>query len=147
MEKKVLLQIYSLQQYEGEEEAQTSELTTVGTLRQEEDHLCLSYEETELTGLKGTTTSFCLYGDKIFLKREGTLQSEMLFDIGTEHRSLYDMGMGAMMITVRTMAMIQTMTPEGGMISVDYDLLVEDCYVGQVSYRILVTPTGEVGEE
>lgn len=147
MEKKVLLQIYSHQQYEEEEEPQISELTTVGTLRREQDHLCLSYEETELTGLKGTTTSFRLYGDRIRLVREGTLQSEMIFDIGKEHRSLYDMGMGALMITVRTMSIVQTMTEEGGMIQVDYDLLVEDCYVGQVNYRILVIPTEGIGEQ
>ena len=79
--------------------------------------------------------------------REGTLQSEMIFDIGKEHRSLYDMGMGALMITVRTMSIVQTMTEEGGMIQVDYDLLVEDCYVGQVNYRILVIPTEGIGEQ
>lgn len=143
MEKNVLLHIYSSQQYEEEEQPQISELTTVGTLTQGEDCLHLSYEETELTGLKGTTTSFTLYKDKILLKREGTLQSEMLFDIGREHRSLYDMGMGAMMITVRTMALLQAMSMDGGIIQVEYDLIVEDCYVGQVSYRILVTPTGQ----
>lgn len=139
MERKVLLHIYSEQRYE-EEEPQISELTTIGTLEHRGDALHLSYEETELTGLQGTTTSFTLYGDKVLLKREGVLRSEMVFDIGKENRSLYDMGMGALMITVRTMAMVQAMTPEGGILQVDYDLLVEECYVGQVSYRIEVRP-------
>lgn len=140
MKRKVLLQIYSEQRYEGDE-SQVSELTTVGTLEELEGAIRLSYEETELTGLQGTTTAFTLYPDKIVLQREGSLRSEMIFDIQKENRSLYDMGMGALMLTVRTMSLVQAMSAQGGFLAVDYDLIVEDSYMGQVSYRIQVTPT------
>ena len=141
MKQNVMVRIRSEQQYE-EEAPDISDFLTLGTIEQTEKGIAISYEESELTGLQGTTTTFQLERDRIVLKREGTLRSEMIFAINQEHRSLYDMGMGAMMITVRTMALVQAMSMDGGMIQVEYDLLVEDCYVGQVSYRILVTPTG-----
>ena len=139
MKQKVLLKIHSEQQYTGEE-ADVSELTTIGSMEWGTNEIRLSYEETELTGLQGTTTSFLLQKDQITLKREGALRSEMIFAIDREHRSLYDMGMGALLITVRTMTMIQAIGPEGGFVDVAYDLLIEDSNMGQVRYHMEVTP-------
>ncbi len=139
MKQKVLLKIHSEQQYTGEE-ADVSELTTIGSMEWGTNEIRLSYEETELTGLQGTTTSFLLQKDQITLKREGALRSEMIFAIDREHRSLYDMGMGALLITVRTMTLIQAIGPEGGFVDVAYDLLIEDSNMGQVRYHMEVTP-------
>ena len=139
MRQKVLLKIHSEQQYTGEE-ADVSELTTIGSMEWGSNEIRLSYEETELTGLQGTTTSFLLQKDQITLKREGALRSEMIFAIDREHRSLYDMGMGALLITVRTMTLIQDISPEGGFVDVAYDLLIEDSNMGQVRYHMEVTP-------
>ncbi|MBP3412621.1 MAG: DUF1934 domain-containing protein [Oscillospiraceae bacterium] len=139
MKQKVLLKIHSEQQYTGEE-ADVSELTTIGSMEWGSNEIRLSYEETELTGLQGTTTSFLLQKDQITLKREGALRSEMIFAIDREHRSLYDMGMGALLITVRTMTLIQAISPEGGFVDVAYDLLIEDSNMGQVRYHMEVTP-------
>jgi len=139
MEQKVLLRIYSEQQYE-DQEPDVSHLTTLGTMVCGTEEIRISYEETELTGLQGTTTTFHLRKDRITLKRDGALRSEMVFAIDEEHRSLYDMGMGALLITVRTMALVQAIGPHGGFADVAYDLIIEDTVAGCVRYHLDVQP-------
>ena len=140
MEQNVLIRVYSEQQYE-DQEPDVSQLTTLGTMVCSETEIRISYEETELTGLQGTTTTFLLQKDRITLKREGALRSEMVFAIDEEHRSLYDMGMGALLITVRTMALVQAIGSQGGFADVAYDLIIEDTMAGCVRYHLDVQPT------
>ena len=57
MEKPVIISIRGVQTLEeGQEDVM--ELVTQGILRQEEGELSLTYLESELTGLEGTTTTF-----------------------------------------------------------------------------------------
>ncbi len=139
MEQKVLITILSEQQYE-DQEPDVSHLTTLGTMVCGAEEIRISYEETELTGLQGTTTTFLLEKERIILRREGALRSEMIFAINREHRSLYDMGMGALLITVRTMSLIQAIGPQGGFADVAYDLIIEDAVAGCVRYHLDVQP-------
>lgn len=140
MKQKVMVRIRSEQQYE-EEAPDISEFMTVGTMEQTEQGIAVSYEESELTGLQGTTTTFLMEKNRIVLKREGALRSEMIFAINQEHRSLYDMGMGALLITVRTTVLVQAMDAKGGFADVVYDVIIEDSVMGQVRYHMDVVPT------
>ncbi len=139
MEREVLLRIHSEQRYDGEE-PDRNELMSRGTLSVDGDCFRISYEESELTGLQGTTTHFSISPQRIVLTREGRLTSEMIFSTGEETRSLYDMGFGALLITVRTKRILCDLSAEGGTLEVHYDLLVEDSAVGQVHYLIEVVP-------
>ena len=67
MEKPVIISIRGVQSLEpGEEDVM--ELVTQGVLRQEEgEGFSLSYLESELTGLEGTTTTFRIAPDRITL--------------------------------------------------------------------------------
>ena len=140
MKQKVLVRIHSEQQYE-DQTPDVSEFMTVGTMEQTDKGIVISYEESELTGLQGTTTTFRLEKGRILLKREGALKSEMVFAINQEHRSLYDMGMGALLITVRTIVLVQAIDAGGGFADVIYDVIIEDGIMGQVRYHIDVVPT------
>ena len=51
------------------------------------------------------------------------------------------MGMGALLITVRTMALVQAIGPQGGFADVAYDLIIEDTMAGCVRYHLDVQPT------
>lgn len=130
-----MVRIRSEQSYE-EEAPDISEFLTLGTMEQREEGIAISYEESELTGLQGTTTTFLLQRDKITLRREGALRSEMIFAIDREHKSLYDMGMGALLITVRTIGLVQAMDTCGGFVDVIYDVIIEDSVMGQVRYHM-----------
>ena len=87
MEKPVIISIRGVQTLEeGQEDVM--ELVTQGILRQEDGELSLTYLESELTGLEGTTTTFHITPERITLHREGTLNSEMIFQEGQKHFSL-----------------------------------------------------------
>lgn len=82
---------------------QTLELVTDGSYCYEPGFALLSYVESEMTGLEGVVTSFQIEdGKTVTLRRSGKVNAEMVFDRRQAHESLYDVGFGAMMISVVT---------------------------------------------
>lgn len=136
MTRDVILNIVAVQEIDGERE--TIKLLTEGTLHREDDALILSYQETELTGLLGTTTAFRIEPERVILTRTGALQSKMTFEIGKEDCSLYDMGFGALMVTVCAQRIDARMTDFGGTLTVAYAISVEDQTAGWMEYDIEV---------
>lgn len=137
MEKQVLLTIVSRQRFMDQEPEETK-LVTEGTMRQVDGVIEIAYPETELTGLLGTTTTFRVEGDRVHLLRSGAVQSKMSFIVGTEDRSLYDMGFGALMIAVRTERISVRLGDDGGSLSVGYAISIEDETSGFIDYDIQV---------
>lgn len=139
MEQRVLLTIISTQRFQ-DEEPEITQLVTEGLLAIRESCIELSYAETELTGLKGTKTSFCIEKDRVNLYRSGAVQSQMTFVEGVEDRSLYDMGFGALMIAVRTERILWDLNEKGGKLLVSYGIVVEEEATGFITYEIRVQP-------
>lgn len=138
-EKEVILTLLSRQQFK-DCEPETSKLVTQGTLRVQGDAIELSYAETELTGLEGTTTQFRIEPNRVELSRSGALTSRMVFVTGEEDCSLYDMGFGALMIAVRTEELKNEMGENGGKLRVRYAIAVENETAGEIEYRLTVRP-------
>ncbi len=137
MEKQVLLTIVSVQKLMGEKPEETR-LVTDGILRVKGERLEISYAESELTGLVGTTTTFSVEDERVVLRRSGNVQSKMIFAAGQEDRSLYDMGFGALMITIRTERITSELTENGGKLTVAYGISIEDEVSGTIEYQIEV---------
>lgn len=139
MTRPVVLRIDSCQQAFNEEPERTR-LTTGGTLELDGEAVVLTYEESALTGLEGTTTSFRVEPRRTVLERHGTLESRMVFEPGREDCSLYDMGFGALMIRVRGVEIKSNLGADGGTLEVRYQIVIEEEEAGSVSYRIEVRP-------
>lgn len=139
IEKKVLLTISSIQRFQTEE-PETTKLVTEGEMRIDGDAVLLSYEETELTGLTGTRTAFCIGRDSVTLKRTGSIESKMTFVVGHEDHSLYDTGFGALMIAVRAEEICSDIGENGGTLRVVYSIVIEEETAGMIEYRIEVRP-------
>lgn len=139
MEKPVIISIRGVQSLEpGDEDVM--ELVTQGILRQEEgEGYSLSYEESELTGLEGTLTTFHVGPDKIVLQREGTLNSQMIFEEGQKHLSLYETPYGGLMLGVNTHRAKANLGAAGGSLSIQYGLEVDSQPIGENSFEIQVT--------
>lgn len=138
MEKPVIISIRGVQSIEpGEEDVM--ELVTQGVLRQEEGEISLQYPESELTGLEGTLTTFRVADDRITLRREGTLNSEMVFQEGQKHLSVYETPYGSLMLGVNTHRAKASLGAEGGSLSIRYRLEVDSQPVGENSFEIQVT--------
>ena len=133
--KKVLLSIMVKQAYR-DQEPETMELVTEGTMDFADGAWNISYQESDLTGLQGVTTTFRVEPDKVTLIRTGPLRSTMEFRIGESHDSLYQMEFGALMLTVTTRHLFFDILPEGGCIDLVYDIEIEKSEGGTVDYHL-----------
>ena len=70
------------EQYFDDVDPNATELMTEGTLEQTEDGFLLSYQETELTGMEGTLTTFEIGPGRVILWRSGSVNSQMVFEEG-----------------------------------------------------------------
>lgn len=62
----------------------------------------MTYKESELTGLEGTTTTFKIQPNHITLIRYGDVTSTLIFEPGKRHISTYITEEGVIMIGVYT---------------------------------------------
>lgn len=140
MKKQVRLSISATQHYPGQE-PDTIEFITDGTLEQRDGGWDICYEESELTGLVGVTTTFRLEPGQITLNRSGRLRSTMTFRQGVEHESLYEMEFGTMMMCVCAQMIEARIGAQGGTVDLQYSISVENSAAGLVEYHLEVTPT------
>lgn len=148
MEKPVIISVRGTQQSNPEEKEDVMELVTQGVLSgSQEEGYVLSYQESELTGLEGTTTTFLVEKDKITLRREGSINSEMIFQVGQRHLCLYETPYGGFMLRVNTQRAWSDLDQTGGSLSIRYIMEVENERVGENSFEIHVsepTPSSPV---
>lgn len=140
--KKVILSIVGKQSYQ-DQEPEALELVTEGTMQFRDGGWDISYQESDLTGLKGVTTTFRVEPDKVTLIRTGSLRSTMEFQVGKSHDSLYQMDFGALMITVTTRHLFYDILPEGGCIDLVYDIEIEKTESGTVDYHLDIRTVDE----
>jgi len=135
MKQKVMLSIQGRQKY-VDQEPDVIELVTEGTMEFRDGGWEIVYEESELTGLSGVLTSFRVEPGKVTLSRSGKLNSQMVFQQGMTHESLYQMEFGTMMISVRATNLFFDITPDGGVIDLIYDIEIENSAAGVIEYHL-----------
>lgn len=135
MKKSVLLSIQGRQKY-ADQEPEVIELVTEGTMEFRDGGWDISYEESALTGLEGVTTTFRVEPNKIILTRTGKLNSQMVFQPGVSHDSLYQMEFGTLMLTVQAQHLFYDILPEGGVIDLIYSISIENTEAGEIDYHL-----------
>lgn len=147
MKKDVVISLMGVQRYD-ETPPDVIELVTQGQLHEEDGVLVLSYEESELTGLEGTRTTLRIEGERVVMLREGELNTQMIFEEGQRHLSLYETPYGTMSIGVRTWSLFVEMDSSGGRLEMDYAVEVEYSIAGRNTFRIQVREvSGKKGSE
>lgn len=142
MKNNVVLSIRGTQTYMGQE-PDVIELVTEGEMTQRDGGWDLRYEESDLTGLSGVTTTFRIEKEKITLSRTGKLNSQMVFQEGVAHDSLYQVEFGALMITVCASKVTYDLTAEGGTVDLVYNIELEQTAAGQIDYHLTIRPKAE----
>ena len=135
MKRAVVLSIQGRQSYE-DQEPEVIELTTDGTMEFTNGGWDISYEESALTGLEGVTTTFRVEPDKVTLTRKGALNSQMVFQQGVPHDSLYQMPFGALLLTVNATSVFYDIVPDGGVIDLSYNIDIENTQAGVIDYHL-----------
>ena len=131
----VVLSLRGRQSY-LDQDPEVIELVTEGILQRQENGWELSYEESDLTGLRGVTTTFSIEPGKIVLTRTGKLESQMVFQEGKAHDSLYRMEFGALMITVRGKRVVYDLSEDGGVVDLVYGIEIEQSTAGEIDYHL-----------
>ncbi len=119
-------------------ESDSVELVTEGKYSFRDGHGELSYMESELTGMKGTRTSFIFTPEEVVLSREGTLTSRMIFQEGRKNTFLYDTPYGSATMGLDTHRIHSTLGPMGGDMEIDYIVDFDHAVVGRNKFRINV---------
>lgn len=135
MKNKVVLSIRGRQSYQ-DQEPEIIELVTEGELEYRDGGWDVRYEESDLTGLAGVTTSFRVEKDVITLSRTGKLNSQMVFQVGQLHESLYQMDFGALLMTVCATKVEYDLTEAGGRIDLVYAIDIENVSCGVIDYHL-----------
>lgn len=132
--KKVMISIISKQAAEGDENSM--ELISEGEYEYSPEQSRLGYLESSLTGMEGTETSFNITRDSVMLKREGTVTSEMLFEKGKKHISLYGTPYGVSTLSVFTRLLSVDIGENGGKMRIGYELGVENTKISDNEFII-----------
>lgn len=135
MKKTVMLTIRGRQSYAGQE-PEVIELVTEGTMAFNQGGWDIVYEESALTGLEGVTTTFRVEPGKVILTRTGSLHSQMVFQEGEAHDSLYQMPFGALMLRVKATSVFFDIVPDGGVIDLVYNIEIENSEAGVIDYHL-----------
>ena len=135
MSRSVILSIEGRQRYVGQE-PDVIRLDTEGIMTYHDGGWDITYEESELTGLSGVTTTFRVEPEKVTLLRTGALSSTMVFQEGVAHDSLYRMEFGTLMISVKATRVFFDLVEDGGSIDLVYSIVIENTEAGTIDYHL-----------
>ena len=139
MEKEVIISIKGKQEV-GDGPAESMELVTKGWMRRMDGVYTLAYQESEVTGMEGTQTTIQVErdGERVSLMRTGGYNSQMVFEEGRRHLSLYQTPYGSMTIGINTRHLLAELDEHGGEIEVDYMIEIEHAAVGRNVFQIRI---------
>ena len=135
MRRPVVLSIRGRQSY-ADQEPDIIELVTEGYMEEEDNGWKLFYEESDLTGLQGVSTTFQIQDKTVTLTRSGKLNSRMVFLEGIPHDSLYCTEFGALMLTVCATKVEANFGGQHGVIDLVYNIEIENSAAGTIDYHL-----------
>lgn len=122
MEKSAVISIRSFSDLDKDE---VIEVVTPGKFHLVESEFKAVYEESEISGMDGTTTTLVIKDDVLVLEREGSTSTRMEFKKGEDVISLYNTPYGMMNINISTKELDIDMDEDGGVIYTKYVLGLE----------------------
>ena len=84
------------------EEDDMIEVVSPGSFEKIEDGFKATYEETEISGMEGTTTILKIKENQVILEREGTTSTKMIFKEDEDSIVLYNTPYGMLEIAIST---------------------------------------------
>ena len=134
--KDVIISVTGVQQ--GVNGPDAMELVTAGQYGQDEKETLLTWQESELTGMEGTTTTFEVSGPQVILRRVGSVNSQMVFEEGRQHTSLYETPFGELTVDIQTGRLRHNLSERGGVMEIQYSIAVEHTVTGRNRFKIRV---------
>lgn len=120
MGRKVIVTVRSKQKIDNEEEV--IELVTPGKFYKKDDSYFVVYDETEVSGMEGTTTTVKIESECVSLIRFGSVTTNLKFKKGVKNTSLYRTPYSILELTVNPLQVKVDVNDEGGEIRLQYEL-------------------------
>lgn len=137
MSKSVIISVKGTQ-INSSSETSEIELVTEGRYYKKGNAYYVTYKETEITGMDGTTTTLKIADGVVTLMRTGSTNSQLIFEQGQKHVSYYDTAGGAFTIGVYANAVNIDVNDKGGELSVDYSIEIDDNKTGDNDLHVLI---------
>ncbi len=137
MEKQIILFVRGEQTYDAVA-PEVTELSTEGVMTIDGEEITLTYQESEITGMEGTTTRFTVRGDMVVLERTGTIVSRMEFTRGERSSSLYETPWGTMVVDISTTKLTHRITERGGVMEIAFTIAVNHQVTGENRFKVRV---------
>lgn len=123
MNKNAIISVVS-KQADSKDEDDIIEVVTPGEFYREDNSYYAVYEETEISGMKGTTTTLRIDEENFTLIRTGTTTTKMKFKKDVRDLTLYNTPHGALDLTVDTKELKMKVDSSGGDVFIDYDMII-----------------------
>lgn len=119
MNKKAIISVVSKQK--GSEE-DIIEVVTPGKYYKRNEKYYAVYEESELSGMKGTTTTLKIEKEKFTILRKGTVNAKMVFENKGRDHVLYSTPHGSLGLSLDIIKVNIDINEDGGDIYANYNL-------------------------
>lgn len=141
MDKNVIISVKGTQ-LDMENEMNKLELVTEGKYYKKDNSYYVTYAETEVTGMEGTTTTLKIRDNTVTLMRFGIVNSQMVFEKGQKHVSYYDTAYGAFTVGVIANEVDVKIDDNSAEIKVGYQVEVDNNSTGLNNFSISVREAG-----
>lgn len=121
MKKKAIISVMSKQKGKSEE---AIEVVTPGDFYKKQDCYYAVYNETEISGMEGTTTTLKIMPEKLSLIRMGTTSAKMEFQNKNRSVTLYNTPYGVLELEIETKSIKVEVNDEGGEVLINYNMSV-----------------------
>ena len=138
--KKVKISIKGHQYYDNNDDE--IEFITDGRFELDGTDYVISYDESDMTGLRGVTTTIRVTKDNLVTLHRGSPDSAMIFEHGKRNQCHYLVEGGRVIMTVGPSKVINKLSGAGGSLFVDYKLEVMGELMSKNNFLIKVENGG-----
>ncbi len=117
---------------------ETMEIRSVGILKVENGQREYSYEETEATGMAGSTTALTYRADRpelVTMLREGLVSTALVFEEGQRHHCVYQTPFMPFEICVHTLK-VDNRLERDGVLDLDYIIEIRGARAERTKFRM-----------
>jgi len=123
------------------------ELVTEGKYYRRGNAYYVTYKESEVTGMEGTTTTLKVADGIVTLMRFGSVNTQFTFERGRKHVSYYDTVHGAFTVGIFANEVDINVNESGGEIRVDYQIEIDNNKSGENDFHMLIREVGHLDDK
>jgi uncharacterized beta-barrel protein YwiB (DUF1934 family) len=129
MKKKILLTIKG-NHLSTKGQNSSIELITEGCLFEKDGAYHIEYEESEISGMEGTTTKFSLQDNSVIMQRSGSNPSLFMFEQGKKYINSYSTPAGSISMGIYPTKVEHQLGEEEGKLDLKYQLDIDGIHTG-----------------